>query len=198
MTTAFESYVEDLSNWYIRRSRRRFWDGEPEALETLWWSLVQALRVVAPVMPFLADHLWSALVPREGPDRSTSPAGPRRASRTRRCSTRWRPCAGWSSSAARRARSPGSSSASRCAGSSSRARRRAQSQAGEIADELSVKEVEFGPVEATELRVKPNLPLLGPKLGKELGAGAEARGRRVRGARRRRYASTATSSRPRR
>jgi isoleucyl-tRNA synthetase len=33
-----------------------------------------------------------------------------------------------------------------------------------------VKEVEFGDVEATELRVKPNLPVLGPKLGKELGA----------------------------
>jgi isoleucyl-tRNA synthetase len=45
---------------------------------------------------------------------------------------------------------------------------RAEPQADEIADELSVKEVEFGPVEATELRVKPNLPVLGPKLGKEL------------------------------
>ena len=41
----------------------------------------------------------------------------------------------------------------------------AEGLAGEIADELSVKEVEFGPVEATELRVKPNLPVLGPKLG---------------------------------
>ena len=60
-------YVEDLSNWYIRRSRRRFWDGEPEALETLWWSIVQSLRVVAPLMPFFADHLWRALVP-DGPD----------------------------------------------------------------------------------------------------------------------------------
>ena len=39
-----------------------------------------------------------------------------------------------------------------------------------IADELRVKEVEFGEVEATELTVRPNLPLLGPKLGKELGA----------------------------
>jgi isoleucyl-tRNA synthetase len=46
----------------------------------------------------------------------------------------------------------------------------AQRHAGEIAEELRVKEVEFGPVEATELRVKPNLPVLGPKLGKELGA----------------------------
>jgi isoleucyl-tRNA synthetase len=45
-----------------------------------------------------------------------------------------------------------------------------QEHANEIAEELSVKEVEFGPVEATELRVKPNLPVLGPKLGKELGA----------------------------
>jgi isoleucyl-tRNA synthetase len=45
-----------------------------------------------------------------------------------------------------------------------------EEHAREIAEELSVKEVEFGPVEATELRVKPNLPLLGPKLGKELGA----------------------------
>ena len=40
----------------------------------------------------------------------------------------------------------------------------------EIRDELRVKDVEFGHVEATELRVKPNLPVLGPKLGAELGA----------------------------
>ena len=46
----------------------------------------------------------------------------------------------------------------------------AEAHAGEIGEELSVKEVEFGPVEATELRVKPNLPLLGPKLGRELGS----------------------------
>jgi isoleucyl-tRNA synthetase len=44
----------------------------------------------------------------------------------------------------------------------------------EIADELRVKEVELGTVEAVELRVKPNLPKLGPKLGKELGAVREA------------------------
>ncbi len=46
----------------------------------------------------------------------------------------------------------------------------AASHEDEIRDELRVKEVEFGEVEATELRVKPNLPVLGPKLGKELGA----------------------------
>jgi isoleucyl-tRNA synthetase len=45
----------------------------------------------------------------------------------------------------------------------------AQQHAKEIAEELRVKEVEFALVEAMEVRVKPNLPLLGPKLGKELG-----------------------------
>jgi isoleucyl-tRNA synthetase len=47
---------------------------------------------------------------------------------------------------------------------------KAKGHAAEIGEELRVKEVEFGPVEATELRIKPNLPVLGPKLGKELGA----------------------------
>jgi isoleucyl-tRNA synthetase len=48
--------------------------------------------------------------------------------------------------------------------------RRATGHADEIADELRVREVSFGHVDASELRVKPNLPVLGPKLGKELGA----------------------------
>jgi isoleucyl-tRNA synthetase len=46
----------------------------------------------------------------------------------------------------------------------------AASHADELREELRVKEIEFGPVEATELHVKPHLPVLGPKLGKELGA----------------------------
>ena len=42
---AFDAYVDDVSNWYIRRSRRRFWDGDETALRVLWHALVQALRV---------------------------------------------------------------------------------------------------------------------------------------------------------
>ena len=60
---AFEAFVDDLSNWYIRRSRRRFYGDDPAAFRTLWYALVQSLRVIAPVMPFLADHLWRNLVP---------------------------------------------------------------------------------------------------------------------------------------
>ena len=59
---AFEAYVDDVSNWYIRRSRRRFWDGDETALRVLWHALVQAVRVIAPVMPFLTEHLWQVLV----------------------------------------------------------------------------------------------------------------------------------------
>src|SRR6185437_12443539 len=63
---AFEAFLEDLSNWYIRRSRRRFYSFDDAAFRTLWFALVQSLRVIAPVMPFLAEHLWRNLV-QDGP-----------------------------------------------------------------------------------------------------------------------------------
>jgi isoleucyl-tRNA synthetase len=59
---AFEDFVDDLSNWYIRRNRSRFWQGDGAAFRTLWYALVQPLRVIAPVMPFLTEHLWRNLV----------------------------------------------------------------------------------------------------------------------------------------
>jgi isoleucyl-tRNA synthetase len=169
---AYESFVDDLSNWYIRRSRRRFWDGDPVALGTLWYAVVQGLRVVAPLMPFLADHLWRVL---------TEPCAEAPSSVH---------LAGWPEPAAadralldeigelRRVVELG-----RQARSTSGVKLRqplrslvvegaplAREHAEEIADELRVREVTFGHVEASELRVKPHLPVLGPKLGKELGA----------------------------
>ncbi len=73
---AFEAFVDDVSNWYIRRSRRRFWDGDEAALATLWYALVQGLRVVSPLMPFLTDHLWRQLTaPAKGAPASIHLAG---------------------------------------------------------------------------------------------------------------------------
>jgi len=59
--------VDDLSNWYIRRSRRRFWGDEGEASQqaafaTLYQSLHAVLRMIAPVTPFFADAIWCELV----------------------------------------------------------------------------------------------------------------------------------------
>jgi isoleucyl-tRNA synthetase len=169
LTAAFESYVEDLSNWYIRRSRRRFWDGETAALGTLWWSLAQALRVVGPAMPFLAEHLWSALVP-DGPDSVHLAGWPETSAPEEPLLEEM--------AAVRRVVELGRQARAQSGLKLRQPLRRlvvqgaeeARSQAEEIADELSVKKVEWGPVEATDLRVKPNLPVLGPKLGKELAA----------------------------
>ena len=168
---SFESFVDDLSNWYIRRSRRRFWDGDAAALETLRTALLRSLVVIAPVMPFLAEHLWRVLRA-GGRARVDLPraAGPRPASATSSSWPRWPRRGGSSTSAARRARRRSCLCASRCAGSSSQGAELSRQHEDEIREELRVKEVEFGEVEATELRVKPNLPVLGPKLGKELGA----------------------------
>lgn len=59
---AAEAYIDDMSNWYIRLSRRRFWDGDPEAFRTLLVSLVTLLGVLSPVIPFVTEHLWQRLV----------------------------------------------------------------------------------------------------------------------------------------
>ena len=62
LVEGFDEFVDEVSNWYIRRSRRRFWDGDEAALRVLWYALVQGIRAVSPVMPFLAEHLWCSLV----------------------------------------------------------------------------------------------------------------------------------------
>ena len=62
MTRAVEAFWEDLSNWYVRRSRPRFWEGDRAAFATLHHALVQCLRLMGPVTPFLADEMWQNLV----------------------------------------------------------------------------------------------------------------------------------------
>jgi len=54
-------YVDDLSNWYVRRSRRRFWDGEPAALSTLHHCLKVVTQVMAPFTPFITERVWQDL-----------------------------------------------------------------------------------------------------------------------------------------
>jgi isoleucyl-tRNA synthetase len=169
-----ESFVDDLSNWYIRRSRSRFWGGDETALRTLWVALAQVLRVMAPLLPFLSDHLWRNLVAdacKGAPDSVH--------------------LAGWPEvveelvddellaemAEVRRVVALGHQARAHSGIKLRQPLRRLVVQgadgisghAHELGDELNVKDVEFGPVEATELRVKPNLPILGPKLGKELG-----------------------------
>jgi isoleucyl-tRNA synthetase len=164
----FHSFVEDLSNWYIRRSRRRFWNGDQAALQTLWQALVVAVQVIAPVMPFLADYLWRVLRTEDAPKSVFLAGWPEERERDKTLLAEVAEVR-QVVALARQAREQ--------AGLRLRQPLRrlvvqgvdgARRHGGEIAEELRVKEVEFGDVEATELRVKPNLRVLGPKLGKEL------------------------------
>ncbi|HZC73788.1 MAG TPA: isoleucine--tRNA ligase [Jatrophihabitans sp.] len=58
---ALAGLIDDLSNWYVRRSRRRFWDGDPAALSTLHECLDVLTRLLSPIVPFVTEKVWSAL-----------------------------------------------------------------------------------------------------------------------------------------
>jgi len=59
---ALSAFVDDLSNWYVRRSRRRFWDGDPSALTTLHECLEVLTRLMAPFVPFVTEEVHERLV----------------------------------------------------------------------------------------------------------------------------------------
>ncbi len=55
---AVAAFVEELSNWYVRRSRRRFWDGDPAAFATLRECLLGVAKLAAPLTPFVTDAIY--------------------------------------------------------------------------------------------------------------------------------------------
>jgi isoleucyl-tRNA synthetase len=173
LVESFEAFVDDVSNWYIRRSRRRFWDGDEAALRVLWHALVQGIRGIAPVMPFLAEHLWRNLVADacEGAPESVFLAGwPELAEpdtalleeigEVRAVVGLGREARGVADVKLRQPlRELVVEGAEHATG-----------HADEIAEELRVKSVTFAPIAGATIRAKPNLKLLGPKLGAELPA----------------------------
>ena len=56
------AFIDDLSNWYVRRSRRKFWDGDSDALNTLYYCLKNLTLMLAPMVPFISEHVWQELV----------------------------------------------------------------------------------------------------------------------------------------
>ena len=56
------AFIDDLSNWYVRRSRRRFWDGESSALNTLYHCLKVLTQLMSPMVPFITEHVWQVLI----------------------------------------------------------------------------------------------------------------------------------------
>ena len=64
---ALATFIDDLSNWYVRRSRRRFWDGDPGALSTLHECLRLLTLAMAPLTPFITERVWQDLFGSVGP-----------------------------------------------------------------------------------------------------------------------------------
>ncbi|MBO5443415.1 MAG: isoleucine--tRNA ligase [Alphaproteobacteria bacterium] len=55
------SFMEVLNNWYIRRTRDRFWEGNTQAFDTLYTVLVNLSKVLAPLMPFVSEYVFKTL-----------------------------------------------------------------------------------------------------------------------------------------
>jgi isoleucyl-tRNA synthetase len=66
------SYVDDLSNWYVRRSRRRFWDGDASGFATLHESLALVTQLMSPLAPFITERVWRDIVVATDPDQPES------------------------------------------------------------------------------------------------------------------------------
>ena len=60
-TNEVASFMEILNNWYIRRTRDRFWEGDNQAFDTLYTVLVNVAKIVAPLMPFISEYVYKTL-----------------------------------------------------------------------------------------------------------------------------------------
>jgi isoleucyl-tRNA synthetase len=70
---AIAAYVEELSNWYVRLSRRRFWEGDRAAFDTLHHCLLTVATLLAPFTPFLADEIYTNLAGGEAEEFGAGP-----------------------------------------------------------------------------------------------------------------------------
>ncbi len=77
VTKKVEEFLDNLSNWYVRRSRRRFWKSESDedklsAYYTLYNCLVTLIKVIAPILPFLSEEIYQNLIANINPDEPES------------------------------------------------------------------------------------------------------------------------------
>jgi isoleucyl-tRNA synthetase len=171
-------FVDDLSNWYVRRSRRRFWDGDPEAFATLKHCLVTVAQLLAPMTPFIADAIYVELDGTEDSVHLTDwPATGTRneALETDMAVAREAVRLGLSARGAAKAklRQPLREAVVVAPG---RERESIERLADVVKDELNVKALRFVD-RADELgsyEVKPNYRTLGPKFGKAMPQVADA------------------------
>jgi isoleucyl-tRNA synthetase len=169
---AIAEYVEEVSNWYVRRSRRRFWDGDATAFEVLRASLVTVAGLLAPLCPFVADEIYDNLGGGEAsvhlsdfPQPGTRDVELEQAMAIARETVRLGLAA--RAQAKLKVRQPLRAAILVATG---RERQAIERLADLVRDELNVRELRFVS-EAEELgqvEVKPNYRALGPRFGKQM------------------------------
>ncbi len=180
-----ESFVDDLSNWYIRRSRRRFWKSENDtdkqsAHITLYECLTTIAKLLAPLTPFIAEEIYQNLVISYFPEAAQSvhlsdfpTANGAEIDEELSADTKLTMKVASLGRSARskaeiKVRQPLAEAIVKVrANSETRSLERLKHQ---ILEELNVKElvITTNENELVDFEVKPNLPLLGPRYGKEL------------------------------
>ncbi len=180
--TRFTSFIEDLTNWYIRRSRRRFWKSsndrdKEEAYQTLYHVLLTFCKLACPFIPFITENIYRNLRSEEMPESVhlcdypeaqadiQDEALNRRMARTMRAVSLGRYLR---SQTALKIRQPLSRALLLSADAS--VRQDLTEMSSMIADELNVKEVGIRADEQELVRLSalPNLRKLGPKYGKKM------------------------------
>jgi isoleucyl-tRNA synthetase len=185
---AIAAYVDELSNWYVRLGRRRFWDGDADALGTLRHCLIEVAKLLAPFTPFLADHIYANLLageaerfeneadsvhladfPEPDPSRTDSELEAR-VGAVRRAVELGRAAR---AQAGVKVRQPLRKAVIVAQG---REREAIDGMGDLVRSELNVKELEFVSEEAELVRyeVKPNYRSLGPRFGREMPRAAAA------------------------
>jgi isoleucyl-tRNA synthetase len=177
-------FVDKLSNWYVRLSRRRFWEGDREAFGTLRHCLLVAAKLLAPFIPFTADEIYANLQS-GGADSADSVHLCDFPAPEQEREDEWLEAA---MEAARRAIELGRAARAQAGVKTRQPLRKAVIVAhgteaqdiGSMADlvrsELNVKELEFVSEEAdlVSYEVKPNYRALGPRFGKLMPSAAAA------------------------
>ena len=186
---ALEDLVDDLSNWYVRTSRRRFWRSDDAAdtaaaFATLHECLTTISLLLAPFCPFVADEMWGNLVAAH--DDSAAPSvhladwpapGGRRDEQLEQAMAAAMEATTLGRSARKEAklkvRQPLQEAVIACPPATARV---LEALSGIVAEELNVREVRFVTDAGglVQVSLKPNYRTLGPRMGKEMPAMAEA------------------------
>jgi isoleucyl-tRNA synthetase len=169
---AIQTFVDELSNWYVRRSRRRFWEADPAAFATLRECLVTVAKLLAPFTPFIADEIYDNL---DGSEPSVHlcdfPVAGERDPRLEQAMAVARETVRLGLAARAQAkvkvRQPLAAAVVVATGAE---RAAIEQMAGLVREELNVRELQFVSQadELGQVELKPNYRSLGPRFGRQM------------------------------